>query len=94
VRMKPESRKAIILTAALAAAEELGLYCLTRAEVARRAGCSTGLVSFYFEDLEGEVVRAAIAREVLPVVAFAVVTKHPAAWGCPAGLAERAVRLL
>ena len=88
-----KARQHLILAAALAVAETVGLYKLTRAEVARVAGVSPGLVSFYFLDIETlktRVIEEAIARESLGVVAFALMSKHPAAAGCPAALAARA----
>lgn len=69
-----------ILEAAVELAREAGLRHLTRDKVAERARVSGALVNRYygtFDELVGRVVRVSVEREILPVIAQALVDKHP-----------------
>lgn len=75
-------RSQTILDAALAVAAEVGLGGMTRQAVADAAGVAPGLVSHYFhtmDNLEDRVIRAAIDRKVLAVLADALAKRHPTA---------------
>lgn len=72
-RLKPQDRKAEILTAALTVAGRPGGWStLTRDAVAKEAGCAEGLVSRYFGTMacfKRAIMRAAVASEHLAIVA-------------------------
>lgn len=93
-RLKPIDRKEMILAAALDEAQERGYQHITREGVAKRAVCSPGLVSTYFNtmtQLRRAVVRAAVSREVLPIIAQGLVAKDPQALKIPSGLKQAAL---
>ena len=72
-RLHPDDRKQQILTAAIKVAGRPGGWGkLTRAAVAKEAGCAEGLVSKYFGTMiafRRSIMRAAIGAENLAVVA-------------------------
>lgn len=71
-RVDPEVRRQEILEAALLLAKRKGYTLITRGEVATEADVSTGLVTNYFNtmnQLKEAVMRLAIEREVLPIIA-------------------------
>lgn len=75
-RLSAEDRKQAILLAAAEAAVERGYKCITRDEVAYRAGVQGPLVLHYFESMEAlkrEVRKYAIKFSIYPVIAQAVV---------------------
>lgn len=79
-RMKPADREASILEAALHAAEHLGYNNFRLVDVAAKAECSTGLVMSYWStmaQLRRSVMRAAIKREVLRIVAVGIALNDP-----------------
>jgi AcrR family transcriptional regulator len=78
-RKKPEIRKAEILTAALDLACLTHYSTVTRDQVATAAGVSPAAVQYHFSTmtkLRGEVMRAAVKREVLLVVAQGLLAKN------------------
>jgi len=91
-----ERSKAIVEAAFLVAAD-VGYQWITRESVAKRARCSTGLVNRYYgtmADLKDAVVRLAITREHLGIVADAIASRSHLAGGVPQELRERALRYL
>lgn len=77
-RLEPKLRAENILDAALIVARTDGFRNMTRDTVAARAGCSPGLVSYYFStmpQLRRSVMRAAISRRVVEVVAEGIALK-------------------
>lgn len=78
-RLPADARVKQILDEALRQAEASGYANLTRDQVAHGANCAPGLVSHYFgtmDALRTAVLRAAVQREVLRVVAQGVIAKH------------------
>ena len=78
IRLKPQKRKEQILNAALILAEKTNYIQLTRKSIADEAGCSEASVTKYFgtmTKLKRSVVRAAIVKEILAIIAQALVTK-------------------
>lgn len=61
-----DARRRQLVEATIAAMAELGYTATTLAEIARRAGVSTGLVAFYFGDKDGllEATLRHLAREL------------------------------
>ena len=71
-RLKPEVRRDQILAVAIDVATKQGYNNVTRERIAEQAGISTGLVNRVFNtmaQLRRAVMRAAIHRELLPIVA-------------------------
>lgn len=96
-RKPPSIRKAEILDAALAIAVTEGLRGTTRDLVAARVGVSPALVSMHYstmDQLRRAVMRAAIDREVLPIVAEGLALRDPHALKASEDLRARAAASL
>jgi AcrR family transcriptional regulator len=94
VRLKPEARREGILAAAFALATTGHYQQLTRNQIAEKAGICGPTVLHYFgtmDKLRRAIMRAAIAREFLPVVAQGVVAHDPLARDLPGDLKARAM---
>ena len=92
--LSPAKRKQQILDAAVDRARDHGYMSITRSEVATAAGVSTGLVNKYystFPQLKRAVMRAAIQREILEIIAQGLTAKDPQAFKAPDELKKRAV---
>lgn len=75
-----EQNKTAMIDAALKMAEKIGFASLTRVKVAEACRVSPGLVSQRFGTLDAmrrDILRAAMKKESLSVLAYAVATKHP-----------------
>ena len=97
IRMKPHERRTEILDAALRTASAVGFMRMTRDDIARTAGCTAGLVTVrlgVMEKLRDEVMREAVKREVLPVVAEGIALRHRHAVRAPLELRQRAAASL
>lgn len=84
-----------ILEAGVLLAQEIGLHGITRDGVAERARVSTALVNRYWgtiAQLKDKIVATAVERELLDILAQAILDKHPAALAAPRRLQERAAR--
>lgn len=82
-----------MLKIATEVAREFGLSGVTRPRIAEQAGCSAPLISHYWGPLSAlidAVVKQAVEREDLPVLAWAVIECHPIAMAAPIELRERA----
>lgn len=96
-RKKPDARRAEILDGALAVAAAEGLRNTTRDLIAARVGISPALVSMHFstmEQLRRAVMRAAVEREVLSIVAEGLAARDPHALKAPEELKQRAAASL
>lgn len=97
MRLKPEVRKDAILDAAVQLALDTGLCNVRLIPVAERAGVTNGLVSHYFgtvKQLHRAVVRHAIHREILPIVAQALAAGDSDARKAPDDVKSRALASL
>ncbi len=93
--MKSDDRREAIMTAALTVATKVGYMTMTRDQIAAEADCSPGLVSAYLGTMPAmrrAVMRAAVARKVLPVVAQGLAMRDKHAMGAPEGVRAAAVR--
>lgn len=93
-RMKPEARRDQILAAALTIATEQGYNALTRDGVANAAGVATGQVNHIFNtmaQLRRAVMRAAVHRELLPIVAQGLAQGDKDAHAAPDWLKRKAL---
>lgn len=94
MKLKPDIRKDQILKAAVDLSDQMGYESIRRDDVARVAGCSTGLVNRYYAtmtQLKRAVIREAIRTERLNIIAQAIVARDPQAQKAPAELIERAL---
>jgi hypothetical protein len=86
--MKSDDRREAIMTAALTVAAKVGY-------IATEADCSPGLVSAYLGTMPAmrrAVMRAAVARRVLAVVAQGLAMRDKHAMAAPEGVRAAAVR--
>ena len=93
----PEDRRTEILDAALELAERKGLGVFTRLELATQAGVANGLLNKYFgtmAQLHRAVMRAAVQRENLPVLAQGLARRDPQALKASDELRNRAIDAL
>lgn len=97
-RLKPQDRKELIIDAALKVASRPGGWSsMTREAVAKAAEVSDALVSLHFGTMiqfRRSVMRAAIAREVLPVIAQGVAMWDKTALKADASLKKKAIESL
>ncbi len=92
-RMKPEARKEDILTAALIVATKFHYQHVSRAEIAEQAGVTGTTVQYHFhtmQQLRVQIMRAAIKRECLPVIAQGILAGDSHARKAPQELKDRA----
>lgn len=97
VRLTRRARHDSILAAAVRLAETKGYTKVTRDDIALAAGCSPALVSEMFGTmvcLRRACMRAAIANEVLAVVAQGLAARDPHAMKAPLALRELAAASL
>lgn len=93
-RMIPKEREHALLECALKLAASEGLYRMTRGRLASRAGVSTGLVSLYLgtmPQLRQKVLREAIKREILPIIADGLAAHDKAALRAPPVVKRKAL---
>jgi len=96
-RLKPEIRREQILAAALVIAERDGYNALTRDGIAIQAGVAAGQVNHIFNtmtQLRRAVMRAAVHREILPIVAQGVAQGDKDAHAAPDWLKRKALESL
>jgi len=96
-RLAPKERRNTILDAAIRCAQTGGFYNVTRADIAREAGVSEGLVTHYcgtMPQLRRAIMRAAIHRGVLPVIAQGLASGDPQAIKAPQDLKDRAAQAM
>jgi AcrR family transcriptional regulator len=89
--------KPTILSAAVLVARKVGLRKMTRAEVAKEAGCAPGTVSYNYvtvADLRTAVIRHAIEHEILPLIVEAIVLRHPLTFRMTGAVRRRALASL
>lgn len=96
-RLPPAERKAQLLAHALALSERGDYRRVTRKDVAARAGIAESLVSYYLGtmvEMRRAIMRAAVSRECVAVVAQGLAAKDRYAQRAPAGLRAAAVASL
>lgn len=79
-RMAPADRREQILDAAVGMAKDIGFQKITRDGVAVRAGVAMGLVTRYFGtmcQLRRAVMRSAVRRGVIPIIAEGLAIGDP-----------------
>lgn len=96
-RLKPEARRAMILTAALDEARERGYENVRRHHVAERAAVSPALVGHYFAtmpQLQRAIMREAVARGDAPIVAQGLARRDKQALKAGEAIREQASRFI
>ena len=92
LKLSGEARKKLILEAAITFATREGWQYLTRDLIAVEAGCSTGLVSFYWSTpkLRKAVMRQGVRRGILEIIADGLAFNDADALKAPQHLQEQA----
>ena len=96
-RMDPFNRKEQILQTAIQISLEKGYRQLTRRAVANRMHCASSLINHYYEDIDNlraAVLRAAIEKEIIPIVAENFAMKGTETIGLSPTLVEKVVHYL
>jgi len=86
-----------ILEAALQLALEIGYDKLRRDNIVAKAGVSQGLITYHFgtvEKLRREVMREAIRRKLVPIVAHGIAMRDINALKAPLALKRQATKYL
>lgn len=86
-----------ILEAAINLALQDGYQWITRARVAADADVAAGTINLAFGDMKGlkrAVLRAAIERGIIEIVAQGLADRHPIAMDAPAEIKAQAAALL
>jgi AcrR family transcriptional regulator len=92
-----DNSKAAILSAAVSLARRKGLRKITRLTVSEDAGIATGTVNYHFDTmakLRDAVVAVAIDKQILPIIAEAITSKHRLAKTASAALRSKALQSL
>lgn len=96
-RLAPKVRTEQLLAAALDQAKKIGYRNVTAVTVAQAAGVAPSLVTYYFStmtQLRRALMRAAVKREVLPVIAQGIADRNPSALAAPPEVKARAIATL
>lgn len=96
-RMTPTDRKAAILEAAINVAQQKGFALFRLHHIAEAAECSNALVISHFSTMtqvKRAVMRAAIKREILSIIASGIVNAEPAAIKADPDLKRKALASL
>lgn len=96
-KKKPAERHEQILNGAIEHAAAVGFGRMTRGGVAAACGLAPASINLHFStmtQLRRDVMRAAVKREILPIVAQGLALKDPHACKAPAQLRERALASL
>lgn len=96
-KLNGKERREQLLRTAVGLAAKGDYTALTRAEIAQAAGCSTALVTHYFEtvtQLRRAIIRRAVKDRVLPVIAQGLAKRDPHAKKAPDDLKQAAVKSL
>jgi len=92
-RLPPDVRGAQLLDVAIALATKHGLANITRDQIAETAGVAQGLVSLRLgtmDKMRRAVMRNAVSREILPIIAEGLASRDRFAMGAPEALRKRA----
>ncbi len=97
VYLKKEARRDQILAAAINMSLDVGFNSLTRDGVAERAGVAMGQINHIFSTmtkLRNAVMRSAISRELLPIIATGLALGDKNAHAAPEWLKQKAATSL
>lgn len=94
-RMSKDERSAKIMKAAMELAEKHGYHAISMRQVADRAKCSRSLVDYHFGSSKAmidAIVDHAATWHNLPVLAQALIARHPIALKAPEALRKAALK--
>jgi AcrR family transcriptional regulator len=94
MRMKPKDRRNELFEHAVALATEHGYMMLRRSDIAERGGVAEALVSHYFgtmKALRRDVMRAAVKRKLLAIIAQGLAMSDQQALKAPADVQQQAL---
>lgn len=97
IKLEARERIAQILKAALELAKRRGYNCITRDEIAERAGVPSSLIAYHcgtMDNLRRDLMREAIRTECLPVIAQGLAVRDRHALKAPEDLRRRALQSL
>lgn len=97
IRMDKEARKASVLEAAIVVAEKIGFANMRTKDIAAQAQCGYGTVTLYWSTLgklRRAVMRAAIQRKSLKIIAVGLAIDDNDAKKAPADLKKAALATL
>lgn len=97
IRMEKEARKASVLEAAIVVAEKIGFANMRTKDIAEQANCGYGTVTLYWKtmgQLRRGVMRAAIQRKCLKIIAVGLATGDKEAKKAPDDLKKAALATL
>lgn len=96
-RLQKQERKTELLDHAIAEAKAVGFSKISREGIARRADCSPGLIAYHLGNgiaLRKAVMRAAVQRRELLLVAQGLAIADPIARRAPLEVRNKAVELI
>jgi AcrR family transcriptional regulator len=96
-RLSPAARRDDIISAAVRLSKDIGYHKVSRSDIALALNCADSLVSHYLgtvPNMRRQIMRAAIANEVLEVIAQGVVLRDKHAMRAPEELRNAALRTL
>lgn len=96
-KKQPAERREQILDGAIEQAKAIGFTRITRDGVAAHCGLSAGSINLHFStmtQLRRDVMRAAVKREILPIIAQGLAAGDAHARRAPAELKQRALATL
>lgn len=96
-RVNPNLRRKHVLNTAIKLAKTKGYNSVTRGDIATSAGVSPGLVSHYFNSIEAlhvVILKTAVKREILEIIAQGLTRKDPIAIQAPKELKYKALAYL
>ncbi len=97
VRLEAKIRQSEILEAGIKVAEKMGFANVRQKDIAERAGCGYGTVTLHFrtmKQMRRAIMRAAIERRILPIVAQGLGIGDPDAKKAPPELKQKALASL
>lgn len=92
----PLLRREQILNTALMVADKVGYKNVSRGMIAKEIGCSKPLISQYFTqaELQKAIIKTAITREIISIVAQGIAARDPATRWIKADLKKKALDFL
>lgn len=96
-RLAGSARRAILLIAACNLAVKRGYMQVTREAIAAECEVSPALVSYMLgsaHQMRREILRAAVAKEIIPIIAQGLAMRNPVALRAPAHLVRAAAELI
>jgi AcrR family transcriptional regulator len=94
LRLDSNDRKARILEVALKLAEKEGYQNIRRNKIAELAGVCYTLINWHFKsisNLKNTVMKEAVERQILPIIAQGLLLKNPEAMNAPEDVKQKVI---